>query len=200
MENVEAEAQKLDPEDAEVVARILQGERELFGTLLERYQKRLYWSAWKLLGDADEADDATQEAFVRAYEHLAEYDPQYRFYTWLFRICRNDCINRLRRRRLWNFLSLSRAAESQQEVVIETTGNPSRDVEQREIAEAIDDCLERLSRKYRECFLLRYLEGFSYEEVAGLLKIRMGTVMSRLDRARRQMEECLRAKGITLGE
>jgi RNA polymerase sigma-70 factor (ECF subfamily) len=184
-----------EAEEARLVGRILAGEGRLYAKLVERYQRRLYWSCLRLLGDADDAEDAVQEAFVRAYAHLREFDPAYRFYTWIFRIARNLCLNQLRRRKLWGLISLSWAEAPDPEAVEDSAA----DVESRELAVALEACLETLPKDQRECFALRHAEEFSYAEIAALLEIPMGTVMSRLARAREKMRACLESKGLGLG-
>lgn len=181
--------------DAEVVARVLGGEARDYALLVDRYQRRLHWTCLRLLGDADEADDVVQEAFVRAYDHLSDYDPGFRFYTWIFRIARNLALNRLRRRRLWGFLSLSGPGAPEPEAV-DDSGSA---VEGRELAEALAACLEGLPGDQRECFRLRHAEDFSYAEIAATLGVPQGTVMSRLSRAREKMRRCIESKGVTFG-
>jgi RNA polymerase sigma-70 factor (ECF subfamily) len=94
-------------DEAALVRRIVAGEGHRYSVLVERYQRRLYWSCLRLVGDPDEAEDVVQEAFVRAYERLGDFDPTYRFYTWIYRIARNRSLNVLRRRRVWGLVTLS---------------------------------------------------------------------------------------------
>ena len=184
------------PEEAALVERILRGGGRDYATLVERYQRRLYWSCLRLLEDPDEAEDVVQEAFVRAYARLSDYDPAYRFYTWIFRIARNLCLNHLRRRKLWGFLSLSGEPGAPEP---EADEDPAADMEGRELAEALAECLKALPADQRDCFQLRHAEEFSYEEIARTLRIPLGTVMSRLSRARDKMRACLESKGVTFG-
>jgi RNA polymerase sigma-70 factor (ECF subfamily) len=177
-----------------LISRILGGETRLYGTLVDRYQRRLYWSCLRLLRDADEAEDVVQEAFVRAYAHLSEYDPAYRFYSWIFSIARNLCLNRIRRRKLWNLFSFSQPGEAPE---LEAEEDTSANVENLELARALSACLEMLPRDQRECFELRHAEELSYAEIARTLHVPMGTVMSRLARAREKMRVCLTSKGVT---
>ncbi len=179
-------------EEGRLVARILAGEGRLYGALVERYQRRLYWSCLRLVGEPDDTEDVVQEAFVRAYAHLREFDPSYRFYTWIFRIARNLCLNRLRRRRLWGLVSLS-GPEAGPEP--EADLDAASAVESRELAAALAACLASLPREQRECFELRHAEEFSYAEIAAVLEVPVGTVMSRLSRAREKMRACLESKG-----
>jgi RNA polymerase sigma-70 factor (ECF subfamily) len=178
-------------EEAALIARIAGGEPHRYGVLVERYQRRLWWSCLRMLGDADEADDVVQEAFVRAWERLDAFDPGRRFYPWLFTIARNRCLNALRRRRTWGFLSLSRD-DPPQIAAREGAGERAEDTE---LARALEDCLGTLPADQREAFDLRHGEGFRYAEIADMLEVAEGTVMSRLYRAREKMRDCLETKG-----
>ncbi len=180
-------------EEATLIRQIAAGETQRYSVLVERYQRRLYWSCVRLLGDADEAEDVVQEAFVSAYEHLREYDPAYRFYTWLYRIARNRCLNVIRRRRRWGLVTLS---DPERGFVLPATDRSDRPLEDGELATALVECRDRLPADQREVFDLRHAEGFSYREIAAAAGIPEGTVMSRLARAREKMRTCLEAKGV----
>ena len=178
-------------EEAALIARIAGGEPHRYGALVDRYQRRLWWSCLRLLGDPDEADEVVQEAFVRAWERLAEFDPARRFYPWLFTIARNRCLNALRRRRTWGFLSLSQG-DPPQIAAREGAGERAEDAA---LARALEECLGTLPADQREAFDLRHGEGFRYAEIASVLGLPEGTVMSRLHRARGKLRECLESKG-----
>lgn len=180
-------------DEAALIARIAGGETHLYGRLVERYQRRLWWSCLRMLGDADEADDVVQETFVRAWERLGDFDPAHRFYTWVFTIARNRCLNALRRRRTWGFRSLSAGDDPPELAARErTTGR----AENAELARALEACLDVLPDDQREAFELRHGEGFRYAEIAAVLEVPEGTVMSRLHRAREKMRDCLEGKGV----
>ncbi|CAN5136254.1 RNA polymerase sigma factor RpoE [soil metagenome] len=180
-------------EEAVLIARIAGGETRHYGVLVERYQRRLYWSCLRLLGDPDEADDVVQEAFVSAFEKIRDYDPAFRFYTWIFRIARNRCLNVLRRRKLWGLVSFSDPGRAPRVAALEET---DRAVSDRELGMALAQCREALPGEQRECFDLRHAEELSYAEMAMALGIPEGTVMSRLARAREKMRACLESKGV----
>jgi RNA polymerase sigma-70 factor (ECF subfamily) len=192
-------------DDAALVRRIVAGERELYGVLVERYQRRLWWSCRRMLGDPDEAEDVVQETLVSAYQHLADFDPTRRFYTWLYAIARNRCLNVLRRRKVWGFRRLDAPGDEPAEdaasgggtaAALAGSDDAATLVESREIAEALAACLETLPEEQRVCFELRHGEEFSYAEIASVLGIPPGTVMSRLARAREKMRACLEGKGV----
>ncbi|MGH7551009.1 MAG: RNA polymerase sigma factor [Gemmatimonadota bacterium] len=180
-------------EEMELIRRIAGGESHRYSVLVERHQRRLYWSCLRLLGDADEAEDVVQEAFVSAYEHLRDYDPAYRFYTWLYRIARNRCLNVIRRRKLWSLVSLS---DPERAPALPSGDRSDRSLEDGELAAALAACRSSLPADQREVFDLRHAEGFSYREIAAAVGIPEGTVMSRLARAREKMRICLESKGV----
>lgn len=181
-------------EEAALVRRIVAGEGHRYSVLVERYQRRLYWSCLRLVGDPDEAEDVVQEAFVRAYERLGDFDPTYRFYTWIYRIARNRCLNVLRRRRVWGLVTLS---DPERAPALPVADRADRPAEDRELARALVDCRANLPADQREVFDLRHAEGLSYREIAAAVGAPEGTVMSRLARAREKMRACLESKGVT---
>lgn len=197
-----------EAEDAAIVRRVLAGDEGAYGLLVERYGRRLFWSCLRLLGDPDEAEDVVQESFVRAYQHLAEYDPARRFYTWIFAIARNRCLNLLRRRKTWGFRRIDPGGEAHDEAAaaasppsaagpeLVSPDDAAAGVEGRELADALAACLATLPEEQRECFDLRHGEEFAYAEIAAVVGVPVGTVMSRLARAREKMRACLEAKGV----
>ena len=182
-------------EEGRLVARILAGEPDLYGILVERYQRRLFRACRRMLGDADEADDVVQESFVRAWDHLDGFDPSYRFYTWLYTIARNRALNVLRGRKVRGAVSLSDEAAPQ--LVAPAADRASAGVEDAELGAALAACRETLPEDQRETFDLRHADGLSYAEIARATGAPEGTVMSRLHRAREKMRDCLRSKGVT---
>ena len=178
-------------EEAAWIARIAGGEAHLYGRLIDRHQRRLWWSCLRMLGDPDEADDVVQETFVRAWERIGEFDSARRFYPWVFTIARNRCLNALRRRRTWGFRSLS-AEDAPAPAAEDRTSAAAED---RELARALEECLAELADEQRDAFELRHGDGLRYAEIAAALEIPEGTVMSRLHRARERMRECLEGKG-----
>ena len=181
-------------EEADVVARIRAGEAHLYGSLIDRHQRRLWWAVRRIVDDPDEADDVVQEAFVRAWEHLGDYDPAYRFYTWLYTIARNRAFNVHRRRKVRGAVSLS---ADDAPPVADPGEDAAAAAEGSEIAVALAACREELPEDQREAFDLRHADGLSYAEIAAATGVPEGTVMSRLHRARGKMRDCLRSKGVT---
>lgn len=181
-------------EELDLIARVVAGDGRPYSRIVERYQQRLYWSCLRLLNDPDEAEDVVQETFVRAYQKLDEFDPQYRFYTWLVTIARNRCLNILRRRKVWAMLSFQ---DPDRAPSVASSEAADEATEANELGAALNACRSRLPDDQRACFDLRHAEAFSYREIAAALGIPEGTVMSRLARAREKMRACLESKGVT---
>ena len=173
--------------DAELVARARQGNEAAFEQLVCRHQRYVFNLAYRVLGDYAEAEDITQEAFVRAWRGLSGFRGQARFTTWLYRIVHNLCLNRLPglRRELLQ-------VELLEEVLDDPATSPPDLLEARERVVFLHAELDRLPEKYRLVLTLRYLQGLSYAEIAAALDVPMGTVKTHLHRARRLLMERLR--------
>ena len=170
----------VDTDDAAVVARCLAGEHNAYEAIVSRYQKGLFNVALRMLGNYEDARDATQTAFIKAYEHLDSFNPEQRFFNWLYRILKNECLNSLRGRRAAEPVSVGLAAT-----------NRADPVEERERHQAVQSALLTLSMEYREVVVLRHFTDLSYDEIAATLGIPAKTVKSRLYTARQQLGERL---------
>ena len=166
----------VDTDDAAVVARCLAGEHNAYEAIVSRYQKGLFNVALRMLGNYEDARDATQTAFIKAYEHLDSFNPEQRFFNWLFRILKNECLNSLRGRRAAEPVSVGLAAT-----------NRADPVEERERHQAVQSALLTLSVEYREVVVLRHFTDLSYDEIAATLGIPAKTVKSRLYTARQRL-------------
>jgi RNA polymerase sigma-70 factor (ECF subfamily) len=169
-----------DREDAAAVARCLEGQQDAYEAIVRRYQRGLFNVALRMLGNYEDARDATQTAFVKAYEHLDTFDPTQRFFTWLYRILKNECLNVIRARRPMTSVSLDLPA-----------GHGADPVERQERQQAIQSALLMLSADYREVVVLRHFTDLSYEEIAVTLGIPATKVKSRLYSARQQLGSLL---------
>lgn len=180
--------------DAELIAAVLKGQKELFGELVERYQGRLVNYLFRLLRDLAEAHDLAQDVFLKVYQALDRYDPRYKFSTWLFRVAQNAAIDQIRRRRL-RFTSLDRPGpEGEEDRAWEFAGSepsPYGDLRNRERGEAIQRAIDALPWEYRELIVLRHYGELSYEEIAGLKKMPLGTVKNKLFRGRQMLKKSL---------
>lgn len=180
--------------DMRLIEATLAGDREAFGELVRSYQERLYNSLIHLLGNEHEAQDITQDAFVQAYRRLSTFRGQSGFYTWLFRIARNLAISKLRSRRQTS--SLHQADGSIREIE-SPDGAPQQPLENHETISQVRRALARLDEDQRTILVLREFDGLDYEAIADILEIPVGTVRSRLHRARHQLKDELIALGIT---
>jgi RNA polymerase sigma-70 factor (ECF subfamily) len=164
-------------EDAALVRRTLDGESAAFGVLVTRYQKVLYTVAYRMLGNPEDARDATQDAFVKAYQRLDTFDPAYRFFSWMYRVVVNECLNTVRSRRQQEPLSADLASGE----------TPFDAAEAEERRRQVELALRRLSPEHRAVIVLRHFVGNSYEEIADMLAIPEKTVKSRLYAARQRL-------------
>lgn len=182
-----------DP-DRGVLERVARGDTESFAVLVERHEQRLFRLCQRMVGDAEEARELTQDTFLRAFRSAAGYEPRARVYTWLYRIAVNLCLNRLRRRRIARFFSFSELGEREEgsgrvremDPADDAPGSDRRLADRqrwRRAREAIDS----LPSNQRSVVVLTKLEGLSYREVAEVLGISEGAVESRLVRAMRKL-------------
>lgn len=168
-------------DDTAAIEKCLEGEKDAFRFLVERYQSQAAVHAVAIFGNRDDALDAVQEAFVDAYRALKNFDRSRRFYPWFYVLLRNRC---------FKIIAKSRKTESIEETEILA---PQADLP-REERLALETALLALSAEDREIIILKYLEGLSYDEIAEHLEIPKGTVMSRLFYARKQLQARLTGK------
>jgi RNA polymerase sigma-70 factor (ECF subfamily) len=179
--------------DERLVELSLDGDEEAFGVLVRRYQRRLTAFLGQLVGDLELARELSQEAFVRAWGALDRFDPRYRFSTWLFRIAHNLGIDQLRRRRLQT-VSLYRTDSEGGEVEVvvpDLDKDPLGHLENRALAAELRQVIEELRPEYRELVLLRHFAGLSYQEIADIKEMPLGTVKNKLFRAHSVLRKAL---------
>jgi RNA polymerase sigma factor (sigma-70 family) len=172
------------PSDAELIRRVLAGERERYADLVARYQAPMFRHAVGMLGDPDAAADLTQDSLVKAYTHLDRcHDPD-RFGAWAFRILRNRCRDWLKNRRQ-HTVELREDAHT-------ASDDPARELEQAQLGEVMKEALARLPESQREAFLLKHVQDLSYEEMAERLSTGVSALKMRVMRAREALQEMLR--------
>ena len=176
-------------EDAKLIDEALAGNSASFGELVCRYQDRLYTTLLHIVGCSEEAQDVVQEAFVQAFIKLETFQRHSGFYTWLYRIAFNTAISRRRRQR--PAASVEHARETTGEEPIDAHEAPGDRLEQQERVGQVREALAKLSEEHRTILVLREMEGFAYETISELLDLPVGTVRSRLFRARMQLRELL---------
>jgi len=196
------------PTDAEAISRAQRGDHAAFRVLVERYQQRLYRLALRILRDEEMARDALQEAFLKVYASLGRFEGRSSFYTWLYRVVLNLCLDLRRRDRSSRYVEwaeehtpLSEGADPDSEEPLEgVSPSPYHVLLRAELRGRLAAAIEELPEAARRTLLLREVDGLSYEEIAQVLEIPKGTVMSRLHYARRRMQKALLAGGLVLDE
>jgi RNA polymerase sigma-70 factor (ECF subfamily) len=174
-----------DEDDAAVVVRCLEGDVQAFAVLVERYQRVLYNLGRRMLGNPEDARDASQTAFLKAWDKLSSFDPRFRFFSWIYRITVNECLNQIDRRR--------RVEPLDPEINLPSSEDAGSGLRAREASEKIQAALLRLTPKHREVVILRHFLEMSYGEIAGTLTLPEKTVKSRLYEARQRLCELLPA-------
>ncbi|MEW5855751.1 MAG: sigma-70 family RNA polymerase sigma factor [Myxococcota bacterium] len=195
-------------EDRVLVEAARGGDKAAFSKLMSRYQHRVYAVAYGMLHSRDDAMDVVQEAFLKVHRHLDRFQGQSSFYTWLYRIVVNLSIDLRRKRARSRTDQLNDALAPDPDRAAELEVSPARpgaqpleNAEDRELGRQIQGALDGLTENHRAILVLREVEGLSYEEMATVLGISKGTVMSRLFHARQNMQKALRpVLGLKEGE
>ena len=177
-------------EELRLLQKAQAGDMDAFEAIVYSNEKAVYNLALRQLGNREDAEDATQEVFVKAYTALKSFRGESKVSVWLYRITSNVCVDMLRRRR--DTVSLSMEADEGAELDLPDEGlDPAVLVERSDLQAQLAQALQSLSDDYREILLLRGLSGLSYEEIAATLSLDIGTVKSRIFRARKKLAEIL---------
>lgn len=180
--------------DKELIEMFKKGEEKAFEEIVRRYQKKVYNTIYRILGNPEDANDLAQEVFIRVYRKLHLFQGKASFSTWLFTITSNLCRDELRKRqRRLKIRSLSepiryKDGEIEQEILDESM-TPERISINRELRDEIQAVIDKLPDEQKEAIVLREFQGFSYEEIAEIVGVALGTVKSRISRARRNIRE-----------
>lgn len=174
-----------DEQDRALVRRYLAGQREAASGLVDRYQKRLFNVALRMLGNVEDAEDVTQTVFLNIFLKLRTYDPKYKFFSWVYRMTVNESLNVIKRRK--------RTVRLEAEPPVPAPGpTPDRSTE---VQDLVGKALMRLKPDDRTVVVLKHFASFSYEEIAEVLEIPVRTVKSRLFTARDRLRIALREQG-----
>jgi len=186
------------PDDTEFIVQARRGDRAAFGELVKRYQRRAYAVAYGLVGNREDALELAQESFVKAYRAMNRFDTEMPFYPWLYRIVRNTCLNHLKKRVRRGERSLDGMMEDGTDFATHRDG-PAEAAGSDELRSRLSECMTTLSTPHREILSLRHVEELSYEEIAQVLELPKGTVMSRLHAARQALRAAMLSSGATIG-
>lgn len=179
-------------DDQELIAACLQGQPSAYGELVRRYQDRLYNTVYRMVQNAEDAQDVVQEAFLHAYQALEGFKGDAQFFTWLCRIAMNAAISLRRRRKLVVSIEVGSEREMLLEPVDESEGaDPTEQLHRAEQGQRLHQALARLSPEHRAVLVLKEMEGIKYEEMAEILQVPIGTIRSRLHRARLELRALL---------
>jgi RNA polymerase sigma-70 factor (ECF subfamily) len=177
-------------DDARLIQATLRGDSAAFGRLVRKHQDRLYNALVRQLGSAEDARDVAQEAFAQAFLKLDGFRGNSRFYTWLYRIAFNQAVSH--RRRVKPAASLDQSREQNGEEPIDRDSPPEGRLVQQETVEQVRRALAELDPEFRQVLVLREFDDCNYEQIAELLELPIGTVRSRLHRARLQLRDKLK--------
>ena len=184
--------------DSELVSSAIEGREDSFEEIVRRYQRPIAAYVYRMVGNYESALDLTQDVFIKVYNSLARYSSEYKFSTWIYKIAHNASIDHLRR-----------ASTREQALVTESDGEtferpiqskkmtPEEENEKRERREEIETIVRNLPSAYRELIVLRHSHDMSYDEIADVTGLPLGTVKNRLFRAREMMRDVLVQRGIT---
>lgn len=183
-------------EEQAIIARVLQGDTDEFALLVKANEKQVYNLALRMLGQEQDALDASQEAFFKAYKALASFRGESRFSVWLYRLTSNVCLDMLRQAgRHLQTQSLTPEEDMQDLPLPDSRYDPQEVLERKEIQKAVQAGLARLPAVARQILVLRDINGLSYEEIGQALQLEAGTVKSRIFRARQKLAAILLADG-----
>lgn len=186
-----------EQEDDELVVLCQKGDQQAFRVLICRYQNRVFNLCYRMLGNPDEAEEIAQEVFVKLYKSIGSFRGDSKFSTWLYRVTHNVCINQinyLKRRHYYENRSLDLEPQDDSPAPQYAADAPDgeQDLMATELGAAIEEKLGMLAPEMREVIIMRDIEGMSYEEVAEALKVKIGTVKSRLHRGRSELQQLLK--------
>jgi len=178
-------------EDQQAIADCQMGKKESYRLLVDKYKSRAYYAALLYTGNSEDALDISQEAFFRAYKSIKSFEKGKNFYTWLYRIIRNLCINHYHRIKKRSVVFSDVEEQKGSELVIPAVSRPDEIFEEHEMREVLWQALNNLPQKDREILILKEYQELSYKEISDVLEIPVGSVMSRLFYARQKLAKAL---------
>lgn len=189
MEEIESKLSDKAKHDYKLVQKALKGDQSAYAELMDRYRESIYFMLLKMVNNSDDAEDLTIEAFGKAFNRLKQYQPNYAFSTWLFKIASNNCIDFIRKERKKKSMSIDTGVTNDEGETVKLDFEAS-DLDPEESAikaqrvKTMREVVEKLKPRYRELVRLRYFKEYSYDEIAEELDLPLGTVKAQLFRAR----------------
>ena len=169
-------------EDAALVKSCIAGDRRAMSQLVTQYQRPVFNAAYRILGNMDDAADATQTVFLKVFEHIADYDQKFKFFSWVYRIAINESLNQVKKRRSQESLDDGQASPWQ---------GPEEELESARLCKRVQGALMLLNDEYRTVVVLKHISGCSYQQISQILQLPEKTVKSRLYSARQLMRKSL---------
>lgn len=196
-ESLRENASASSREDDVLVKRAIGGDEQAYKELVEKYQRALYFHTLKMIKDKEQVNDLVQETFVKAFDNLNTYSTNYAFSTWLYRIATNHTIDYLRKKKL-KTLSIDEPVKTRdgdmQMQLEDETAETDRNIIRKQRQHIVQDAIEGLPRKYRKVIEMRHMEEKSYQEIADVLDLPLGTVKAHIFRARELLYKALKDK------
>jgi len=168
--------------DAALVNDVRRGDRRAMSQLVSQYQRPVFNAAYRILGNMDDAADATQTVFLKVFEHIADYDRKFKFFSWVYRIAVNESLNQIKKRRPQASLDDGQASPWQ---------GPAEELDSKRLCKRVQDALMLLNDEYRTVVVLKHISGCSYEQIGEILQLPEKTVKSRLYSARQLLKKAL---------
>ncbi|MCZ6776718.1 MAG: sigma-70 family RNA polymerase sigma factor [Ignavibacteria bacterium] len=174
--------------DLELVQEVRNGKRQAFTELMRRYQQRVYWTARRIVGRHEDADDVTQETFIKAYLALGDFRGDSSFFTWLYRIALNLSLNAVRKQQMLKYLRQSDIINR----ILPARANPDQELEAKETESRLQQAIAFLPEKQKAVFVMRYYDGMSYEDISKVLKTSVGGLKANYFHALRKIQEFIK--------
>ena len=184
--------------ELKLVERSKGGDLTAFEDLVLMYQKRIYNLSFRMMGNEEDACDMTQEAFLKAFKSIRKFNSKSTFGTWVYRIAVNTCIDELRKRKkvkLYPIVHNDNLRGDGSRLIVDTGDLPEERIERRETAEQVQRAINNLAKEHKAVIILRDIQGRTYSDIADILKLNLGTVKSRISRARQSLKEELISQG-----
>jgi RNA polymerase sigma-70 factor (ECF subfamily) len=169
--------------DSALVNDCKAGDRRAMSQLVSQYQRPIYNAAYRILGNKDDAADTTQVVFLKVFEHIGDYDPKFKFFSWIYRIAINESLNQVKKRRKQEPLADSQASPWR---------GPAEELDSARLSNRVQGALMHLNEDYRTVVVLKHISGCSYQQISEILQLPEKTVKSRLYSARQLMKKTLR--------
>ncbi len=183
--------------DSKLIKAAIRGDQASYRLLMQKYHDQVYHLLYRMVHDKDEVIDLTQEAFIKAFQSLKNFNEEFAFSTWLFKIATNNCIDYIRKKKLATF-SIDKPIESKegdfQFEIPDSSYEPDKELIEGQKSKLLNDAIESLPDKYRQVILMRHSDDMDYQEIADKLKLPLGTVKAHIFRAREILYKKLRKK------